>query len=253
MKGVRILVHAVRQVAGSPIMALRVSALPLALVAGVIALLWSVLARTLTGSSGGSADVSFSTVLLGVLMFVLFAWVMIGWIAVRWHRYVLLEEGQSGWIPPWNGRLVVNYVLTSLLIGLIVGVGAVVATTVPMMVAGSDGPWLALIPLIVQLVAIWIVLRLSISLPASAPGGGMRLGEAWARTKPAAGATAVPTGLLFGLNLVRNALLSVAALAGLPIALAGIVSVPFDWALMMVSLAVLTTLHGHLVEGRPLG
>ncbi len=196
---------------------------------------------------------SFSTVLLGVLAFALFVWAMVSWIAVRWHRYVLLEEG-SGWIPPWNGRLVVNYVLTSLLIGLIVGVRTVVVTTVRMMmVAGSGGPWLALVPLTVQLAATWIVLRLPISLPAFALGGGMTLGEAWARTRPAAGAIAVLTVSLLALNLGANAFGSLATLAGLPGALVGIVSAPLDWALTMLSLAVLTTLCGHLVEGRALG
>ena len=253
MKGVRILVHAVRQVAGSPGMALRVSALPLALIAGMIALLWSILAQALTGSSGGSTNVSFSTVLLGVLAFALFAWAIVSWIAVRWHRYVLLEEG-SGWIPPWNGRLVVNYMLTSLLIGLIVAIGAVVAISVPMMAAASRGGlWLALVPLVVQLVAAWVLLRLSISLPAFALGGGMRLGEAWTRTRPAAGTIAILTVSLLALNLCANMLGSLATLAGLPVALVGIISVPLDWALMMVSLAVLTTLYGYLVEGRALG
>lgn len=252
MRGLRILVHAARQVAGNLGMALRVSALPLALLVGLIVLLGGVLAGTIAEVSEAPSGPSFAGTFFGVLAVILIAWALLAWIAVRWHRYVLLEEG-SGWIPPWSVGLVGRYMLRTLLIGLIVAAGAMVATLILLLIAGTVDAWRFLAPLAVQLVAAWVGLRLSISLPAVALGERMTLGEAWARTRSAAGAVAVLTGLLFALSLGMNALVSLATLTGQSAVLATILSLPLDWALALLSVAVLTTLYGHLVEGREIG
>jgi len=42
------------------------------------------------------------------------------WIAIFWHRYILLEETASGLMPPWRNRLVWPYVLAGLLIVLVI-------------------------------------------------------------------------------------------------------------------------------------
>jgi hypothetical protein len=36
------------------------------------------------------------------------------WVAVTWHRYVLLEESPQGWIPRWNKKDSLAYFLKSL-------------------------------------------------------------------------------------------------------------------------------------------
>ena len=251
MKGVRILVHAVRQVAGNLGMALRVSALPLALLVGLFVLLGGVFASAFAEMSEAPSGSSFAAFFFGVLAAILIAWMLLAWIAVRWHRYVLLEEG-SGWIPPWSAGLVGRYMLQTFLIGLVVAVGAMGATLILLLIAGAVDAWRFLVLLAVQLVAAWVGLRLSISLPAVALGERMTLGEAWARTRPAAGAIAALTGLLFALNLGMSALVSLATIAGQPAMLATILSLPLDWALALLLVAILTTLYGHLVEGREL-
>ena len=47
------------------------------------------------------------------------------WIAVAWHRYVLLGEEPAGWLPNWPGAAIPGYLWRSVLLGLVVALAAV--------------------------------------------------------------------------------------------------------------------------------
>ena len=54
------------------------------------------------------------------------AWgVLTAWIAVRWHRFVLLEERPRGAVPPWDGALIWAYALRSIKVALVMAAVAV--------------------------------------------------------------------------------------------------------------------------------
>ena len=251
MKGVRILSQAMRQIAGSPGMALRVSALPLALLVGLVLLLAGASAGVAAGPAEEAAEPTLAVFIPVVVAFSVLAWALVSWIAVRWHRYVLLEEG-SGWVPPWDAGLVGRYMLRVFVIGLIVALGALLAITVPLALAATDaGILLLLVPLVIQVAAVWVTLRLSVSLPAVALGERMSLGAAWASTRPAAGAIAILGVLLLALGIAASLL--AAALGAVSPMLATVASLAGNWTVSLLSVGVLTVLYGHLVEGRELG
>jgi hypothetical protein len=98
---------------------------------------------------------------------------------------------------------------------------------------------------------VWVALRLSVVLPAAALGNGMRIGESWAATAPVSNALWGVAVLLALLNVVIS-LITVAVLPdGLAIAM--IVQTVIYIVEGLVFISVLTTLYGHLVEGRSLG
>jgi hypothetical protein len=44
-----------------------------------------------------------------VIVVALLAMVIMLWVAVAWHRFVLLAEAPNGWLPIWNGSAVASY------------------------------------------------------------------------------------------------------------------------------------------------
>lgn len=239
------LIHAVDQILYSPGAALGISVMPLVLLVALTQGTGAWLASSFSagqGPPGGFAG-AFASTLLAVLA----GWVLLTSVAVRWHRFVLRGEKPSDWLPRWHGGRVAGYMLRGLLIGVVVGLPTVLALlVVSTALARSILPLLAAV-LAIQFAAGWAALRLSASLPAVALGERMGLGEAWAATAPASGAVALLVAILALGDLALDALVGV-----LPTAPGLVVAVVAGWAALMLGIAVLTTLYGHLAEGRPL-
>jgi hypothetical protein len=264
MEGVRILVHAVRQVTGNLAEALRISlVLYLLSQAATFGVTYFVLGDALAEwptSQWAPADpyvepeatppVSAAGWLALVASQVL-SLALVAWIAVRWHRFVLLEERPSGPIPPWSGALVWAYAVRSFKIALVTVAAAAGLTLALLMVfllpLGVAAPLAVVGGLLVAMVLIVLPLRVGLGLPAAALGGRMSTAESWRRTAPAGGAILVLALLAALLGYALS------LLAGLPTALRLPLSLVASWFVLMVSVAVLTTLYGHLVEGRRLG
>ncbi len=179
------------------------------------------------------------------------------WIAVAWHRYVLLDEMPGAVVARFNGNRILAYFGNSVLLGLIaLAIGVVISLVlVPLMSAvRSGGPAdivLQLIPLLLIVVLFLLVgYRLGIVLPASAIGKPLRFGEAWAATRGATG------------TLIALAILSAIGVAVLRIPEFiipdGLVWLTLVWGLvsgwieLIVGISILTTLYGVYVEKRPL-
>jgi hypothetical protein len=200
----------------------------------------------------GSAQLS-SREAGGILLSILLQIIAFTWIAVAWHRYMLLGELGSSMLPAWRGNLIWSYFAKSLLIGLLM----VIAMIIPMMiltlltVAGllSPSAFALIVPIVLAMLATYISLGVSLVLPGVALQKPMGFGKAWTVTKPLAGQIALLALFIMAvstlLHLVTN------GLATLPV-LAMILSFFVGWAVLMLSVTVLTTLYGHLVEGRSL-
>lgn len=173
------------------------------------------------------------------------------WVAVAWHRFILLGEQTRGWIPDFSGRRMVSYIGKSILIGLVI----VLVLMVPMMVIGMIGDpnsaaTLLLGGAVLSFLVLIVIYRLGAILPASSVDVRMRLRESWRATKGAGGSI---LALAFLTSVVQ-------LLLGLPSILLtqifGPLAVAWDavtgWFLLLVSISILTTLYGHFVEGRPL-
>ena len=170
-------------------------------------------------------------------------WVLTVWIAVRWHRFVLLEEHPVGAIPPWDGALVRAYVVRSVEITLVTiaaTIGLVLALLLAVLLPPAvANPLTVIAGLLLTVVLIALPLRIGLGLPAAALGARMSTAGSWRATAPAWGSILVLAALSV---LLSYALHLLTALPGLPVALRLAVSLVMGWIELMVWAAVLTTL-----------
>ena len=258
MRGLALLNHSLRVLFGNLGPALRISLLLYALMQGAFlatayAATGDPLGDRAIGDPYASADVrpGWGVAYLGTLGL---AWVLGSWIAVRWHRFVLMEEYPGGAVPRWDGGLVLGYMWRSLKIGLaILAIALLVSLAwflVSLSLAGGALIFVAaLVPLVIVFGATYVGLRISLGLPGVALGRDLSIADSWGATAPASGAIAVLAVLLALLNAILSA---IAALLALSPTLSVLLSLVVGWITLMLSVAVLTTLYGHLIEGREL-
>lgn len=177
------------------------------------------------------------------------------WLAVAWHRYILLDEKPAGPLPAFRGDRMLSYFGYGLLIGVIsIAVALVVGLVLGLLVATTGGA--IVVAFIVTVVTAFAVLvvnyRLSAILPGAALGQSVTLKAAW-------DATAGANGDIVVLAIV-SALAAVAIdIPGMLLASTGWGAVIADlwylatgWLKVMVGVSILTTLYGHFIEKRPL-
>lgn len=243
--------------------ALRVSALPYAILAAVTLYFGATvdMAQVARIEAAGDPEAMATLppgALLAVMITLLAQLGAVLWISVGWHRYVLLAEGAETWLPRPNLPRMLGYFGRSILIGL-------AATCVFVAVWVALGPIAPNVGLVGGLIlSIAMSYRLGVALPAGAVGKPIKIPQAWIALK---GQSATVLGLAI-LTFLCSLLLQLptmldgaAALApeeavvGQVVA-AGPISVIYglvvSWMLLMLGVSVLSTLYGHFVEGRPL-
>ncbi|MGY3438461.1 MULTISPECIES: hypothetical protein [unclassified Marinovum] len=165
------------------------------------------------------------------------------WIAVAWHRFVLLGETPSGWLPKWPGGTVLGYLWRSILLGLAVGV----ALLPVIMLTSIMLPPIAMMSIVVGAGA-YLFFRLSPILPAIALGETMSFKDAWVATRDASGTMAGLAGLMILATFVMQI---PTMLSGDPNSTLSLVySIVVGWFATMIGISLLTTVYGHCVEGR---
>ena len=244
-KGLAILVHSVRQVFGNMAAAVRISGVLFAVIAVI-----SVLGTPADPASAGSN--------LGLLLILAIVSVLISlWIAVAWHRYVLLREGGNTPLPAFRGDAIGRYFVNGLLIALIMipiavvlGIAAATLFSEDLFNSATTEQWFGAFMafgLIVYLPIMVVFYRLAAILPAAALGKPLPLGAAWAATR---GETVAMLVLALS-SVVATGVVSIASWA-LPSILGLAVGILGQWALTMVGASVLTTIYGHYMEKRDL-
>ncbi|MGB8812037.1 MAG: hypothetical protein WCC57_02525 [Paracoccaceae bacterium] len=241
MKGLQIFTHSLRQVLGNLEAAFRVSGLLyLAQVALSVIFDLSIL-QDQKAMQAAMLDGTFPWAKVSLVTLV--SLITSLWIAVGWHRYVLMVE-QPGIVPVFRGGLILNYFGKTLLVGLIVMVVAVVLGLVA-----------AVTPLAFALVAVIIVSlllanRLSVVLPGSALGKPLSISEGLAVTKG-------ETWTILALTIITLVFFTVIELPSIYVfgsfpLLQFLWRLATGWLFLMVSISIMTTLYGHYVEKRPL-
>ncbi|MBL4929080.1 hypothetical protein [Fuscibacter oryzae] len=258
MKGLELFLHSVRQVTGNLDGALRVSALPI-LIQTVVVLLFMGGAMMGMGGPGAMAGGGMGMgagMGLGMLIVMVVAVVTSLWLAVAWHRYVLLNEQPQGFVPPYNGERMMGYFGRSLGYGLIVVIaGAVLGTIIgsllsPLLSGGGVVVFLILMAVLVQLPMIYLAFRLTTALPGSAVGSGLPFMAGWEATKGASADILVLSAIAVGAHLVL-AVLGFLIFDRIPV-VSILWNVAVTWLVTMVGVSILTTLYGHYIEKRPL-
>jgi len=257
VQGWAIIVHSIRQVTGNIGPALRISALLMAV--QFVLRLWfsSLMPAELPQAPADDPEALAAALPPGIVpafFAMIAALVVIGpWVAVAWHRYVLLDELGSGPVPRWDGRRWGEYLWAMLRVGLAaLAIVTVLSLLGSLLVAGFGGGEVLATAVIagVLVPALWAVNRLSLVMPAAALGERMGLAESWRLTQPGSTPILGATLMLFGLGLGLQVIVAVIH-AGLPII--GIAAqFAASWLLFLIGLSLLTTLYGHYREGRPL-
>jgi hypothetical protein len=231
--------------------ALRISLGPLAvailLSVAIIGVLQVSAARVAFEFASGtmSPNVGFAVLLLAFLYVVVSAW-----IAVSWHRFILLEE-YPGLLPALAGRPVLPYVGKTFLLGLVMILVMIPAIIVIALLSGLFGPTSGLFSILgvgLALYFSYMWLRLGLVLPATAVARPMGITDSWRSTAPYANAILGTGALLILLNTGVSLVSSI-----LPAALTLVLDVIVSWVTVMVGTSVLTTLYGVIVERRTLG
>lgn len=178
------------------------------------------------------------------------------WIAVAWHRFVLLDETPNNYVPMFDGGRVLRYVGRWILIGLVgggIGIVGVIAFTL----FSLAGATIIVIPLAIVLGIFLVIIgyRLGLVLPASSVDDALTLRDAWNATKGT-------TWLIIRLTLLSIVGVIVLALPAIivtvifrsttPNLFVEIWSTILGWFILMVGVALLTTMYGYYVQHRPI-
>jgi len=257
MNGLKIFSHSFRQVSGNLNMALRVSGGFWLLMMAASFVLGLIIALTQSAFLAG---------ILGIAVVVFLVW-GISMVAVVWHRYILLEELPSGFLPAkpglriwpyfWYGLAIAFFVVLTLAILYF----AATITVDPRIIyhafdqtVVANGPSDIAVRFAVGLVSSIIYLRLALILPAVALDESLTLGESWSETKPFAGSIIILAILLSVLNGGATYVFEVARLSvfgsGALLLIVTLVTLAFQWFYFMLNISILSTLYGHIVQKR---
>lgn len=185
----------------------------------------------------GAMVLNFATALLTSL-----------WIAVLWHRYLLLEENPDTIIPPLYGRIIAAYLGKTIQLAMMLAVVGIALGLVFSLLLGQFAA--AMIPLLLLGVLLYLSYRFGLVMPAVALNTPLTFKASWEKTKPAAGAIAQ----LAGIAVVFAIIIQIPSnMNPDPTSIINLVySYVMEWISMMVGVSVLTTLYGIYVEGREL-
>ncbi|MDG1377136.1 MAG: hypothetical protein P8P56_08990 [Yoonia sp.] len=193
--------------------------------------------------------------LMLILALIGFSLFVMSWVAVAWHRFILLEE-YTALLPATQNRPIGSYLWRSLQLVLLIALVAVpvmfVVGIILLPFQGGAGSSLgeALVGLALGVVMTFLWLRWAIVLPAIAVDHAMTLTEAWAETKPVSGVILNVAVIVTILKVLATVVVSL-FYGALPL-VAFVCDIITNWTALMVGASILTTIYGHVVEGRPL-
>lgn len=246
MLGWKIFTHAISMVWRNLYQALQIGLVPI-----VVLTFAAVLLIPMTGMEWGTvlqdeeiSDAIASGQLNLLALFALIAvyLVIITWIFVAWHRYILLEEHPAGWIPAFRTDRIVAYVLAALrFFAIILGISLVI---------GILGFVTGGIAFILFLGLAVVVYRFVPILPAAAVGQPLSLSESWGATRGSTGAIIVMLILFTIFQIILTAAIGMVTQI---VPFIGVASqMTISLFLSLVNVSVMTTFYGHYVEKREL-
>lgn len=253
MIGWQIFVHALRMVYGNFKQVLQITIGPALIAIGVLVAI-GLINRIPSdpiyfGAEGPSRDPA-DVFVGGFLFMFLLIFAVFLWVAVAWHRFVLLEEYPKRILPTFHAGRIFAYFGQLFVIGLMV-----LALFVPLALLsvglGQGIPAVAaLILLIGYLFVLVITMRLSITLPATAIGQPLTFRQAWDQTQGANGVIVVMLLASIAFQVILQLVLAVfgiiPVIGALLSVFVGLIVVP------VLNLSLLTTMYGVFIQKRQL-
>ena len=243
MQGWKIFVHALSIVVRNWREALRIALLPTAL--GAVALVVVGFALPQSQAADGEVAARGSMILTGLISILIWALAMV-WMLVNWHRFILLSEYPSGWLPPLRRGAIGAYLWRAVQMTLMAIVALIPFVVLMVILGGLNG-----VPLMIWAgLTLYGFYRISPVLPAAAIGETLGMRAAWDATRPGAGAIVI----VIILTMVVAQLASVidVLLTGSIPFLGAILSILMTAALVLLNASILTTIYGHYIDRRPL-
>lgn len=265
MKGFQIFFHALRMVFGNVVPVIKITLIPTLLMNAVIfglnmkRLYFSVPPEA--NPSSGPTPINllvedmngtFWFSITASLLIMVATWL---WMAVGWHRFILLEEKPTI-LPKLHLGRMLGYFGYSILIAVILFIAAVIlGIVVQAIVLGLLSPLNTVVAAVVATIAIHVPLsllfyRLSMVLPGVAAAEFVEFGDGWTTTRDDIWAIIV-------LSIVSSVACYVfLEVGGVMFSAGGIItfawSILSEWVIFVVGLSILTTLYGHYIQKRPL-
>lgn len=255
MLGWQIFAHSVRMVFGNIKQVLQITVGPVLIATILIAAAFIMLGVPLEvfddSAAGLPPGVSAGSIGMLLAALIVVMWIIMFWIAVSWHRFILLEEYPTGFLPEFRFDRILAYFGRGLMLALI-GLIAFLPLMFLLAVIGEQSVGLSVVLTVAYSLFVSVGLfPLMIILPAAAIGHPLSLSEAWNRTTGTAGAIVVllVVAVLFQLlvQVVSTVLMLVPVLGVLLVLFASLLVLP------LINVSVLTTMYGVFVEGRELG
>jgi len=174
------------------------------------------------------------------------------WIAVLWHRFVLLGQVPETVIPPLYAGMILTYLGKTILLSLVI---VIIIGALDLLLSLALGPMLGpsanmVILLILTGVLFYLLYRLGLIFPAVALGRTMTLKASWEKTAIASGAIVQLSviAVFFVILILISSNMNPDPTSVINMTYSYVVG----WASMMVGISVLSTLYGIYVEGREL-
>ncbi len=249
--GVTLFMHSVRLVLGDWRNALRITGM-LYLIYAIPALIIGLMSPPPPPGASESeiAATMVTAAPLGLVTVLLLAVVYV-WLAVTWHRYILLNEQPEGQLPPFRQKEILAYAGNAILLILIMFAFSIVVSLLlsPLLMLGIVGA--ILMPIIFISLGLIINYRLGLVLPSRAIGQRLTFGESWEATKGQSGTILV----LAIISAVAAVLITIPGLIlafvpGIGGILALLWQVAAGWLTLVVGVSLLTTLYGVFIEKR---
>ncbi|WP_170361037.1 hypothetical protein [Ruegeria arenilitoris] len=254
MLGWQIFVHSVRMVFGNLKQVLQITFGPALIATALIVVLFVVSGVPLEAFEAETGELppgtSPGSVLLLVFGLAMVLAITTFWIAVSWHRFILLEEYPKGIFPTFRFDRILAYLGRAFLLGLIMAIASLPGWMLLTAVVQSS-PVLAIILVFAYMVFLMVCLyRFSIILPAAAIGHPVTPLEAWNSTSGAASALLVMLIVAFLFQLLVQLVFTVLAI----IPVLGVLLTLFFGVLVlpMINVSIFTTMYGVFIEKRAL-
>ncbi len=231
MQGWKIFAHSMGMVVGNLAIAIKITLIPAIIGVAAMVAMVTVMGVSFETFADEAAlerlvrEQGAGAVLGPFFLFLLILLVVEFWVFVAWHRFVLLEEYPTGWIPAFRTDRILAYFGKALLLGLI-AVGMALILSLGAAAIGA------------------------IAGQAGAIGKPLKISEAWAATRGTSWALVL---VLIIAGVVQFLMQIVATLSMAVFAPLGFVFLLLAMLVMtLVNVSILTTLYGHYIEGRAL-
>jgi len=248
MKGWEIFVHSVRLVFANLEVAFKLSLVPYALSGLAFVFLGAQATAVINQGSHTAMMATDASLWTGFLIYLVISIIAALWIAVSWHRFVLLEEYPTSWFPAFHGGPIMAYFGRGLLLGvLIIAVLFVVSLVLGLLLFWTGAFGAAVVGVSGFAAAAYIFYRLCPILPSAAIDQPMTMGDAWKATANNGGTI----GVLVIVLIISSLVVQLPSQIGGTDSVIGVAySLVVGWFLMLIGVSVLTTFYGHFVEGR---